>query len=351
MTPSPRSMTFCAPAGLACCSRLASAAVRGNPAAFRPSGWTGCSGGGRDERDRRALLERLGRRLVLGLRIVVVVGKRLGQLAAALPLVAVLELRRIPTAGARHIQVDPAVEPLPRFAAQLGQLHPVMALLQHLDQQAGRGVVFHRRQQGHVALHARPMDVGMERVVGDVGILEARLAARADRRRPCRGSRCSTVSRTGNTSWAKANGRGGPYHGSSGSRPALVGQAAPRRQRGPAILVAADAGDPFAGHAHEPAAHQLHGPAFVVQRLDRDRRVGRDLEIGRTVGLDRRRAEHPLHVPAGLRADERKPGLGVVAEVVREDPQALDRAARHALQAGPAVDVRDVDLGRPAIRA
>ena len=41
-----------------------------------------------------------------------------------LPLVALLEWRRIPIAGAGHVQVDPAVQPVPRFAAHLGQTAP-----------------------------------------------------------------------------------------------------------------------------------------------------------------------------------------------------------------------------------
>jgi len=126
---------------------------------------------------------------------------------------------------------------------------------------------------------------------------------------------------------------------------ARLGKAALWWQRGAAVFVAAGARDAFARHPHQPTAHKLHGVAVGIQRLQRNRRVGRDLEAGRAVRFDTSRAEHALHIPTGLRADQRKTALADVAEVVGEDTDRLDRAARHPAQPGTAVNVCNVYIG------
>ena len=103
---------------------------------------------------------------------------------------------------------------------------------------------------------------------------------------------------------------------------------------GVAVLVAADARDDLARHGGEPAPHQLQGLALGVQRLHGDRRVGRHAEQGRAVGLDRHGAEDPLDVPRAVHADHAlRAAHARIEEVVGEEAQLLDRAARDALPA------------------
>ena len=82
-------------------------------------------------------------------------------------------------------------------------------------------------------------------------------------------------------------------------------------------LVAAAAGDRFAGHADEPTAHQLQRLALLVERLQRERRVGRDAEMRRAVRLDRHGAEDALHVPRTVQAERAvEPAEAASGEVV-----------------------------------
>ena len=48
-------------------------------------------------------------------------------------------------------------------------------------------------------------------------------------------------------------------------------------------FVAADTGNDFTRHRREPTPHQLHGLAIGVERLDGNRRVGRDPKTGGAV--------------------------------------------------------------------
>ena len=147
------------------------------------------------------------------------------------------------------------------------------------------------------------------------------------------------LSNTGCTSRLKLKPRAGPYQGvmSEGWRwPAIVG-----RIGGVRILriVAAHAGEPLARHGRVPASHELQGLAFGIERLHGDGRVGGNLETRRAVGLDRHRAEDAMHVPGAVDADMDMSAHARISEVRLVEPQLLDRAARHALQPRPAVNV------------
>ena len=112
--------------------------------------------------------------------------------------------------------------------------------------------------------------------------------------------------------------------------------------------MAAGAAHSFAGHADGPGAHELEGGAVGVERLEGDGRVGGHLEAGGAVRLHVHGAEHALEVPAGLHLIESGGDVSaraVVAEVVGEHAELLDRAARDAGEAGAVVDVGDVDGG------
>ncbi len=120
----------------------------------------------------------------------------------------------------------------------------------------------------------------------------------------------------------------------------------PGRCGGVLVLVAAPTSDDLAGHGGHPAAHQLQGLALGIQRLERDRRVGRDAEAGRAVGVDRDLADHALDVPGAVHPhDAHRTAQVVVREVVREQPQRLDRASGNPLQPVTGVDVGDIHLG------
>ena len=116
------------------------------------------------------------------------------------------------------------------------------------------------------------------------------------------------------------------------------------RRRRVLPLVAAGTRKHFARHGGEPTAHQLHRSAAVVQRLQRDGRVGRHGKQRRTIRLDRNRAQDVPRLPRPVHS-----GSGQVAEssfqrvpiqvVVRKDAQLLGRTARDAAKSRSFVDV------------
>ena len=111
-------------------------------------------------------------------------------------------------------------------------------------------------------------------------------------------------------------------------------------------FVATDTGNDFARHRREPTPHQLHGLAIGVERLDGNRRVGRDAKPGRAVVADRHRAENTFHVPGAVEARRiRFAAHALVGEMVADQPQRFDRATRHALQAGTGINIREKNLG------
>ena len=114
-------------------------------------------------------------------------------------------------------------------------------------------------------------------------------------------------------------------------------------RRSHTVFVAPDAGNVFAGHAGQPTAHQLKRLTLGIERLDRDRRVGRNAEQGRSVGLDRHRAQHAFDFPGPVGADPMvDAGDPAIAELVGEQSQRLDRIARQSLEARALVDVQQV---------
>ena len=114
-----------------------------------------------------------------------------------------------------------------------------------------------------------------------------------------RGNSTQYLSRTGWTSRAKEKPRVGPYQGvvdTGALSPAIVSLDR-RRRNVRVILVAPDATPRLARHHREPAAHQLHGLAFFVERLKRDRRLGRNAEEGRAIRLDGNGPQNLFHLP------------------------------------------------------
>ena len=105
-------------------------------------------------------------------------------------------------------------------------------------------------------------------------------------------------------------------------------------------LMAADALDGFPGHGGHPGAHELHGFAFRVERLQRDRSVRRHQELGRAVRVHRNRSQHALDVPGPVRTDHSQQAAHpLIGKVVGENAQRLHRPSRHSLQAVAGVDV------------
>ena len=104
-------------------------------------------------------------------------------------------------------------------------------------------------------------------------------------------------------------------------------------------LMATCAADVLAGHGREPAPHELYRLALGIQRLERERRIGRDAEVGRAVLADRHGPQDPLDVPASVGTDCLVAPGAVVGVMVGEDAQPLHGAARHTCQTGTSVDV------------
>lgn len=106
------------------------------------------------------------------------------------------------------------------------------------------------------------------------------------------------------------------------------------------ILMATDTGYDLAGHAGQPASHPLDGGTVLIQRLDRDRGVGRYFEHSRSVFFYGDGSENALDVPSALNA------LGIVVGrsedigiFVSEDTEGFDRSAGNTLCAFAFIDI------------
>ena len=108
------------------------------------------------------------------------------------------------------------------------------------------------------------------------------------------------------------------------------------------------AGEPLAGHSDHPASHDGQRLAFLVERLNRKRRVRRGLEGERTVLVDRDRTQNPLDVPTRFEPDGSMPAAADVSVVIGEDAKFPDRTARDSLKPASAVDVSTEDRRRGA---
>ena len=297
-----------------------------------------------------------------------------------------------PRAPERRVEVDPRVERAPLVVRQA---HAVVARLQQLHERRRAGVVLAGVEEVVVGLRARPPHVALEVPVAaregagcrELGLrLLVHLAVEQGRRTDVRqirlrrreegrlflrrvdpdavGVRAPRKARLlrlrdgiGVVRMAAraaadedrlhlAQETPGPRLRKPRHRRDLRGRALDDRHVRRArvgVLVAAEAGDVFARHADEPATHELHGAPLRVERLDGDRRVDGGGEEDRPPLVHGRRAKHVLRVPARLHAHALVRGRVVEAVVVGEEAHALDRAARHVLQAGALVDVAHVN--------
>ena len=266
-----------------------------------------------------------------------------------------------PRAVIRGIEVDPRHQPIPRL---LVKLHSVMALGQHLHKFRGVGLELHGTEHVDIALDSRPAHIAGQLRIGHgempaVGAAVTRVlrapSLQRDASQVRHGVRVESLARLGTvTAGAVAvqhrldlAGKREPPHRAAPRR--YVGRLAPQGQgvvqrRGiSAALVATHARDDLAGHAHEPAPHDLHRLAAFVQRLNRDRRVGRHAEQGRAILLDRHGAQHALDVPRPVGPDDaQQASHAVVAEVVSKQPQLFDLAFGDIPQPAALVDVGQV---------
>ena len=196
----------------------------------------------------------------------------------------------VPHAGIRRVEVNPGIESFPGF---LRQFNAVMSLFEHLNQFAGRSVVFHRLHHVEVSFRTRTSDVRVDscvrrvrtpvsRVVrherqatGFVVIVVTSNAVFVERRlKFCLespGSSRTIPRRELLRSFSRRNGHF--------SRRNVVG-----------VFVTAVAGQSFARHDNRPGTHQGDCRAFFVQNLHCKRRVGGNFKEERPVVFDFHRA-------------------------------------------------------------
>ena len=109
--------------------------------------------------------------------------------------------------------------------------------------------------------------------------------------------------------------------------------------------MAADAGEPLAGHGGEPASHDLYGLAFGVERLEGDRGVCGDFEDCGAVIEDGDGSEDSVDVPGCFDSDVYVATGSWISEVEFVEAEVLYGSARYASEAGAGVDIGKVDGG------
>ncbi len=220
-----------------------------------------------------------------------------------------------------------------------------MAVPEQPHEFTGRGVELARRQQVHVALDGM---AAHKRAQGEVGRGEGFAGTGREIRAAgsfavVAGDAQAVQHRLDLAIEGEAAGRTVPGPDRLGGT-LQGGQARAASGGGVLRFMAAGAGLQFARHDGDPASHELQRAALGVERLKGHRRVGRHLEIGRTVFGHRNRPEDTPHVPGAVEADPVELSAhAAVREGVGEDAQRLDRAARHAGKAGPLIHVHHFD--------
>ena len=117
------------------------------------------------------------------------------------------------------------------------------------------------------------------------------------------------------------------------------------RRRRVLRLVAAGARERFAGHGREPASHHLEGSALGIQRLNGNRRIGRDAETGRTVFFHGHGPQDSPCIPWAVDADMDVPSHSRIGVVRLVDAELLYGTWRNAPQPAAFVDVGEIDYG------
>ena len=215
----------------------------------------------------------------------------------------------------------------------------VVPLFEHLDEFARRRVILVGRQDVHIGFRARAADERVNRVirlrrVGETRAVVFRTVVATDaellndavikvefeRQRTSRAEVFLDFARFASRRFGQ-DGRG----------------------RVELRLVATVAANVFARHPDEPAAEELNRGAVFVDRKNRQRRVRRNLEERAAVLFDRNVTEEALNVPAALDADRLVPAGAQVSEVVGENFQSGDFAARNVFRAETVVNVGDED--------
>jgi len=230
-----------------------------------------------------------------------------------------------------------------------------MAALKQADQLGGRGMALIRIEQMQVALHRIPAHKALQREIGRRKVRRFVIPlGRTSRAHIGQAAQIGAARRAVVAAHARRieHRLHLAVEGKSAHRSAprldlgrrLQQREALRLRADAAVLlfVAARARLHLAGHGGEPASHRLQRASFGIQRLERDRRVGGNLEKGRAVGLDRHGAQNAAHVPRAVKshAVPLRPHAAV-GKGIGKDAQPFDGAARHAPEARTAVNIHD----------
>ena len=111
------------------------------------------------------------------------------------------------------------------------------------------------------------------------------------------------------------------------------------------IFVASRTGNPFARHAGQPGTHDLQSVAVFVQRLQSQRDVGRNNEVGAAVRLDVDFAQEDFAVPGRFFAHSVVVADAAVSVLIAENAELFDRPDRNVFQTGAKVDVCNIADG------
>ncbi len=230
----------------------------------------------------------------------------IGQFKATAVLFVSIQRISIKFATSRSVHIDPHREMIPFV---ISQFHIVMATFQHTDDFAGRSMIFVGSHHIHIRFRSLPVYVRME---GQVTLLEITRTApvgytdrgRIFKVRPAgfasimashtgtvenrlylifKGIRTDTT--IGNLQFMRLTGRcSNPF----------------RNRNGVLIFMAAHTGYHFARHTGQPATHPLYGTSVRIERLEGDRRIGRNLKDSRAILFYRNGSQQTLDIPSGL---------------------------------------------------
>ena len=276
-----------------------------------------------------------GERLTIFLfRVVVYAGIELLQFQTS-----ILSAGVVPHAGIRRVEVNPRIEPFPRF---LRQLNAVMSFFKHLNQFACRGVIFHRLHHVEVVFRTRTPDVrvdrGVRRIVDPIpGVVRNERQAAG----------FVVVVMTSNAVLVQS---GLEFRleppGSSRTVPRrkfLRGFAGRNRHFGRrnvvGVFVTAVAGQGFARHDNRPGSHQRDCRAFFVQNLHRKRRVGRNFKEERPVVFNFHCTQNAFNIPRRLLTAGFVPAGMVVSVMIGDNANALCASSGDAFHASTKINV------------
>ena len=243
----------------------------------------------------------------------------------------------------RSIKVNPVIK---RFPFLIGQFNTMMSGFQHFDQLAGRGMIFVGIQDFDLRFRSLAVDIRMKIQItfaksgkiidtatgkigqfigtvmaGDAGTVQHRLYFQFERERTLSAFRQCDRMRFDSRSDHTFRDR---Y---------LV-----------LVFVATDTGDGFSRHSGQPATHPLHGTSARVQRLKRDRRIGRNSEQCGTILFDRHRTQQAFDIPSALNTLCPMVGRSFIISIfVRQHTECFHRTTGYALQTFTFVNILNKD--------